>query len=939
VERTPAPPGFAFPGGALHDSRCARPARGRAGRRIKELLLEEADRGGARLAPPSILTTGRLAELFHSLQLPLASPLLSRRVWAENLQRLQPEALQSLFGRVPEGNDLRGWDLLGGQVQRLQRETAGGGHRFGDVAEICRGGDLLFDDAVRWDLLAGAQTGYERMLLQLGFADLDLERLTALGRGRLRCELEVWLIGIAELAPVARAILRSSQSPIGALIHAPEEESNSFDDLGCVIEHAWGDRVLPVGDEHILIADRPADQAAHVLTEIAAVSPLRPDDVVVALAEPDLRPYVVEWLEAAGVSVHFAAGVPVRSSGPFRLLAALADYLDRHDWESFAALVRHPDLESFLRAGGSTPFAGADPPTILDRFFTRHLPADLKGDLPDRGYGGLESLRRRLNELLGGFGSERPVREWAAPILAVLGNVYSVESLNTRDPADRRLVETLEKVRDAALTIHRLPVAVSPPTDGAAAIRIMLDDLRTLSVPEDPEPVSAELLGWLEVPLDDAPIVLVAGANEPGLPEAVNADPFLPDSLRARLGITDNALRYARDAFHLAALVHSRRRVRFVAGRLSASGDPLRLSRLLLAVPGEVLARRILSFVERKSGGASIASPLLAAAGEQSRFQLPPDPVLRIDPVPTEIAVTDFRAILEDPYRYVLHRMMKLETLADEARELDGGSFGHLAHRVLQRFAHSEAIHSLDAARMTRSLDALLDDEASARFGSAAFPAVHLQVEMLRIRLHALARWQAGRVAEGWRVVLVEGVPAGSGADSPEEVPFRSNFDVDGEPVTLVGRIDRIDHHPGSGAWAVLDYKTGDQAETPEERHRRKRSGIWKDLQLPLYRHLARAALDPRGVPLVPEGAALEMGYVLLCRETERVGLESADWGVADLEGADEAAREVIRSLRRGSVRFDRDGIGSRRGDPLGPLLGRRLLSAAEADEEPEVTT
>ena len=104
----------------------------------------------------------------------------------------------------------------------------------------------------------------------------------------------------------------------------------------------------------------------------------------------------------------------------------------------------------------------------------------------------------------------------------------------------------------------------------------------------------------------------------------------------------------------------------------------------------------------------------------------------------------------------------------------------------------------------------------------------------------------------------------------------------------LVGRIDRIDFHEQSGERQILDYKTSDAGDSPEKTHRR-RSSAWVDLQLPLYRHLARE-FDIDG----PVG----LGYVLLPKNTTAVGLSLAAWSAEELETADETAREIVRKVR-----------------------------------------
>src|SRR6185436_13952873 len=102
---------------------------------------------------------------------------------------------------------------------------------------------------------------------------------------------------------------------------------------------------------------------------------------------------------------------------------------------------------------------------------------------------------------------------------------------------------------------------------------------------------------------------------------------------------------------------------------------------------------------------------------------------------------------------------------------------------------------------------------AAARFGpKQARPAVLVQLEQIRLRLHAFAQWQAARARDGWRIVFSE--------DSESRRLLKADFKVDGEPFTLRGRIDRIDYNEMLGRLCVLDYKTADRGEHPHRTHR-----------------------------------------------------------------------------------------------------------------------
>jgi hypothetical protein len=223
-------------------------------------------------------------------------------------------------------------------------------------------------------------------------------------------------------------------------------------------------------------------------------------------------------------------------------------------------------------------------------------------------------------------------------------------------------------------------------------------------------------------------------------------------------------------------------------------------------------------------------------------------------------------------------------------------------------------------------LDRLLLGAARETFGRRPLPAVQVQVHQLGARLRAFARWQARWVSEGWRIVGVE-------KQALPGVPFV----VDGVPILLRGKIDRIDHNPRTGEWAVFDYKTGDGGEEPEAVHRRGRGKekAWVDLQLPLYRVLLPGILAEDGTPVVPESARrdLRLGYLLLPKSLDKVGAAMADWSEAQLEEAEEVARGAVRILREGTFRYD-PGTGSFPGDPFDALLGRMELPLGAEEEE-----
>ncbi len=902
---------------SLEDALVVLPGR-RAGRRLRELLLEEGDRRSGTFPPPRTVTVGALPELLYERQRPLAGSLLARRAWAGALRGLTPDVLESLFPEPPEEGDLTGWSGLARVVAGLREDVAAEGYDFGEVAEVCNSEPGL-EDGARWEALARAEELYLDRLEAVGHADRHRARRRAVEKGRISVDgRAVWLVGVVEAPGVTREMLRRLDTPVRALVHAPGELSGAFDELGAVRPEPWVERELELPE--LTVCGRPPEQADAALSALAGDGrPLAPDEVTVGVPNEEVVPHLSERLEELAVPHRYAAGTPLPETAPYRLLEATAAYLDGRRFADLAGLVRHPDL------GPRLDSALED----VDEYFEEHLPQRTDA-LPLSASRREEEMTRLLASLRETLGLEnlrgrRHLSGWMDEVVAVLEGVYGDREVDRSRPSGRRLSEACSRIAGAAGDVAELPEGAAPECSAATAVRLLLSELRGEAIPPEPVRPAVEMLGWLELHLDDAPTLVLTGMDDGSVPGAAGGDPFLPDRLRRRLGLPDDRFRHGRDAYLLEAGLRPREESHAVVGRRTADGDPLRPSRLLLAASGRELAERVTRLFpgepEEPPRTVRPARPEEGAgevgtADRPERFPSPPEPVIRVAEPPAELYVTDFRNLLEDPYRFALERLRELEVRGDRDRELGPPAFGGLAHRVLHRFADSGEAHSTDPEEIRDRLRELVDDEARRRFGADAFPAVRLQVRHLRVRLRAFAEWQARRAREGWRIAAAEVKPEGEGVE----------FEVDGETVLLRGRIDRIDRHEERGEWQVLDYKTGESPSSPEDRHRKGRRGEkrWVDLQLPLYRHLLPGIARREGVPsdLARVGGArerLELGYLHL--SSEGVELLLADWSREQLEEADEAARRAVRALRKGVFRF-RPGEGrSFREDPLEVLF------------------
>jgi RecB family exonuclease len=438
-------------------------------------------------------------------------------------------------------------------------------------------------------------------------------------------------------------------------------------------------------------------------------------------------------------------------------------------------------------------------------------------------------------------------------------------------------------VRDLFDKLESIPADALPVVSAPHAIRWVERQHAADAVPPASNDPAIELLGWLELPLDDTPALIITGMNEGIVPESINADQFLPNTLRRHLGLVDNDHRHARDVFALQRMLASRERVHLVSARRSAEGDPLAPSRLLLACEPAVLTQRLRAFYgEDSEAPVVITRGRFQASVLQSEFPIPRPKGL--DAPFDALRVTQFRDYLACPYRFYLKHGLQLDALDDTAVELDAARFGTLAHAVLEAFGRHDARHETDVRALRALLDALLDEAAARSFGGDAGPAVLVQIEQLRVRLREFAAWQADWTQQGWRILEVE------------SKLIDAALDVDGHAMPIQGRVDRIDIHPVSGEWIVFDYKTSDTPKSPESAHRKK--GEWVDLQLPLYRHLAHSlACAPRARQTGASGPP-HVAYLQLPKTGSGVRAVQPKWTDEDFASAIACAQNVVRNVR-----------------------------------------
>jgi hypothetical protein len=908
----------------------------RAKNRLEELLAEKveklADIGklNPEWYPPEFLTPGTLPEKFYELRKSIANELTQRLAWIHSVDKLEdehPDLLAQVLPHPPKHDDFNTRLILGKMFATIHRELAADALDFAEVVKLCN--KLNIENEIRrWETLTKLQKKYHHLLDSLGVWDLQTARLFAIHHQEPQelqriynsfneNNIQIFLLGLVDMNRAQKEILNKFRNFVTAVVFAPESFKEKFDNFGCLIPEAWDNEKFilnpSIDDEQIKIVEHPEHQANIVLQKIADLGgKYAADKIIIGVPDPQVIPFIEQRLEQADIPTRRVEGTPVKQTSIYRFLETASAFLESQTFSAFAELVRHPNVETFLQHDQKSK---QDLLSELDRYYTEFLPVtvgdtwqskiDPENPQYNQTFDLLRTSWKQLKDLFDVDFSpplKQPPQVWIEKTKNILQQLYNKNDPATVEPQEgneprkknekrieKKVKEKIENVveilEDVIEILEGVPKQLFPDVSFSEMLRLILSLIESENIPPHENHDAIELIGWLDMAMDDAPIVMITGMNDGFVPSFLTSDLFLPDKLRRELGIEDNRRRFARDAYALSVILGTRsstehgHAVQLIGCRRSAEGYPMLPSRLFFAADNETITKRVQQYFGRMEQEPEISWSKKIKPGQtkEPAFKVPDAELLE---TLQSMRVTEFADYLRCPYRYYLKHRLRLINLDDNAEELDAPAFGTLIHEILRQFGQSSIKNSTSTEEITVFLETALKNYIAQKYSKQPRPVIAIQTERVLKRLEAFAVWQAQWASSGHSIIKTE-------------FCFRDDsifLDVDGQKILLRGRIDRIDREEKTGRLIVLDYKTSDSAKEPEEIHRKKIKGdlVWTDFQLPLYHHILRQSGYSEDIVL---------GYILLPKKVTETGVKLAAWTSADIREAVAQAEDIARHI------------------------------------------
>ncbi len=673
-------------------------------------------------------------------------------------------------------------------------------------------------------------------------------------------------------------------------IHAPEEEKAHFDFIGRPKESAWLNREICIPHAFVYTDEKQeevdnAASAIHLVDdeETMAAEALRlaagcdSREVVLSVGDNEFAPAIVNAFATAGWPLSIPEGRNTLSTDLGSLTAQLADACEAREklpiWDDKTGTLNNNNAQ------GLNAFMAL----LCNRALQQALSKDAAALVGMQKH--LESIRMLLLP-----GSEAALLQMLKEIPNVTGGYKSITMLNDGQnsayydfatsvsellddlgngnisTALSNLAKNLEKnhaegnTKKTAEGIAKLMKACAELHPELPSERYTIELLRH-KVEEQPASCPfadasysvGDLQGWRELAYSRGKRLILAAMHDGCIPEPVQADDFLPESLCDELGIRHEKFRTARDSYLLTSLLASRQRenerVDFVLARQKKDGSVLAPSSLLMRCGDELPKRARTLFAESKTPRqlpAAAPCPLRRAAcgkapitpGELESISIiapgkqNPFTQWHVDKqgnhYQKSFSPSSLSTFLQCPLSFWMKNLFYIDlgnSYKENKAELESNEYGSVMHAVLDKlvakFPNEEALHqacpaaakdaSAGAEHMLAACRTIAEAEWQNIYNSATTRnkqplAMEVQLQAIDRTLKAFVSQHMKDLADGWCNVA-------------REYTFTPTLMLPNNEIARFSmNADRIDRNR-DGRWRIIDYKTSNSEKKPHKIH------------------------------------------------------------------------------------------------------------------------
>lgn len=774
-----------------------------SGRQLRQAL---AHHFGARgLLSPKIVQPAHLIQT-QALPYPIATATEHFAALIQFFRSYTNEDLHTRWPHLFYTTSIETISILGfaKQLNELWETLASNGLTFRAIAESPKTQAFfkttLTEEILRWKELADLEVAFLDFLhIHKRCSKSEAFVLAQTQPLPLDAKIDTILLpALVDPLPILYPILETYQQQypnlkIVVVLHATPEEREAFDIWGRPTLEAWTDttriatlRLQDYLSSNALSLYAQDEDLAEAVAQAFQTSTSSTLPRLSILNEKLFHPIKLALKRSLPtVEIHNPSLYPLAQSPLGRLTQNLLSILRASPcfpWNEFMAFIRSEDVLTFLKTHHN--IARESLLVDLNNYQNAYLPQTIQHTFNETKFPYLSAAMKALVSTIEPTKAQTIVKQ-----IRDIFRKFFEGRLILQDESTKEFCNAIASLTNL-LKEFDTPLVQQLTEEDQEQLFLML--LKSSTYPLEAETSTAQnTVGWLELAWIQEKEIYLTGFNEGCIPDAIVGHAFLPDSLRAHLGLTHNEQRLARDTFLFAELLRSRPRdaLRISVSLATAQGDMLKPSRLLFLCDDATLVKR----VQALFGEVSSLRPMV-------QRQLPKGWQLDLrpptTPLPKTINATQLDAYLQCPFTYYLKYRLKMES-KNTIQEFQASTFGTKIHNILYRFAQSKNKNASTQEAIFEALQGYLDEEAEDLRHHATCNADLFISSMVAV-LKNFAKKQAEIRNEGWEIMAVE-IPLRLPNNMPlfEDLPFSPS-----------GIVDRIDYHPQQKIYRIIDYKT-----------------------------------------------------------------------------------------------------------------------------------